>query len=139
MGHQPKPPSSEPAIRVVMMPRDTNAEGTIFGGVILSLIDQAAYVEAVRQAHARYVTVAFREVEFHQPVFVGDVLSLYAAATAIGRSSITIKVRVCARRRVDPDEVIGVTEAEVIFVAVDDTGKPKPINPATTSGLHDVP
>ena len=59
-----KPPSDEPAIRVVMMPRDTNAEGTIFGGVILSLIDQAAYVEALRQAHRRYVTVAMDKIVF---------------------------------------------------------------------------
>ncbi|MEK7710465.1 MAG: acyl-CoA thioesterase [Planctomycetota bacterium] len=122
-----KPPSSEPAIRVVMMPRDTNAEGTIFGGVILSLIDQAAYVEAVRQAHHCYVTVAMHEVKFHQPVFVGDVLSLYAEATRLGRTSMTIKVRVCARRRHDPDQQINVTEAEVVFVAVTDGGKPKPI------------
>ena len=112
---------------MVMMPRDTNAEGSIFGGVILSLIDQAAYVEAVRQAHARYVTVAMRAVEFHQPVFVGDVLSLYADAVQCGRSSLTIDVRVCARRRNNPDEVIKVTEAEVVFVAVDDTGKPVPV------------
>ena len=124
---QPKPPSAEPAIRVVMMPRDTNAEGTIFGGVILSLIDQAAYVEAVRQAHACYVTVAFREVEFRRPVFVGDVLSLYAHAIRLGKSSVTIKVRVCARRRHDPDEMIEVTDAEVVFVSVDDQGNSKPI------------
>jgi acyl-CoA thioesterase YciA len=124
MSIKPKPPSSEPAIRVVMMPRDTNAEGTIFGGVILSLIDQAAYVEAVRQAHHCYVTVAFDKVEFHQPVFVGDVLSLYAHAIRVGRTSLTIRVRVCARRRTDPDQDVKVTEAEVVFVAVDDAGKP---------------
>jgi len=110
-----------------MMPRDTNADGTIFGGVILSLIDQAAYVEAIRQRHSRYVTVAFREVEFHEPVFVGDVLSLYAETTRVGRSSISIVVRVCARRRNDPEVVVKVTQAEVIFVAVDDHGKPSPV------------
>jgi len=107
-----------------MMPRDTNADGTIFGGVILSLIDQAAFIEALRQAHHRYVTVSFNEVEFHQPVFVGDVLSLYAAATRIGRTSITIDIRVCAMRRHDPDQIINVTEATVVFVAVDANGKP---------------
>jgi len=127
MSRQPKPPTSEPAIRVVMMPRDTNAEGTIFGGVILSLIDQAAYVEAIRQAHARYVTVAMREVEFHAPVYVGDVLSLYAAASRVGRTSLTIHVRVSASRRTDPDRFVNVTEAEVVFVRVDDTGKPIPV------------
>jgi acyl-CoA thioesterase YciA len=127
MSHKPKPPNSEPSIRVVMMPRDTNAEGTIFGGVILSLIDQAAYVEAVRQAHRRYVTVAMREVVFHQPVFVGDVLSLYCDTVRVGRTSMTILVRVCARRRTDPDQDVKVTEAEVVFVSVDDAGKPVPV------------
>jgi len=127
MGRTLKSPSTEPAIRMVMMPRDTNAQGSIFGGVILSLIDQAAYVEAVRQAHAHYVTVAMREVEFHQPVFVGDVLSLYADAMKCGKSSLTIHVRVCARRRNDPDEVVKVTEADVVFVAVDENGQPVPV------------
>ena len=127
MARQPKPASSKPAIRVVMMPRDTNAEGTIFGGVILSLIDQAGYVEAVRQAHRRYVTVVMREVEFHRPVFVGDVLSLYAHATRAGRTSLTIHVRVIACRRHDPDQEVEVTEAEVVFVAVNDDCKPVPI------------
>lgn len=122
-----KPPSNEPAIRVVMMPRDTNAEGTIFGGVILSLIDQAAYVEAVRQAHRKYVTVAMDKIVFHQPVFIGDVLSLYADAVKVGRSSMTIKVRVSARRRLDPDQTVSVTEAEVVFVALGDDSKPTAI------------
>lgn len=127
MSHKPKPPIPEPSIRVVMMPRDTNGEGTIFGGVILSLIDQAAYVEAVRQAHRLYVTVAMREVKFHQPVFVGDVLSLYCDTIRVGRTSLTIRVRVCARRRTDPDQDVKVTEAEVVFVAVDEAGKPVPV------------
>ena len=127
MSEQPSSGESDPVLRVVMMPRDTNAEGTIFGGVILSLIDQAAYVEAVRQKHRRYVTVAFNTVEFHQPVFVGDVLSLYADAVRIGRTSMTIHVRVCARRRTDPDQSIKVTEADVVFVSVDDAGKPAPV------------
>ena len=127
MTHEPKPPTSEPAIRIVMRPADTNAEGTIFGGVILSMIDQAAYVEAIRQVHRRYVTVAFREVEFHKPVFVGDVLSLYAHATRIGRTSMTIKLRVVALRRDDPERAVPVTEAEVVFVAIDDQGNTVPV------------
>ena len=127
MPHKPKPPTSEPAIRIVMRPADTNAEGTIFGGVILSLIDQAAYVEAIRQVHHRYVTVAFREVEFHKPVFVGDVLSIYAQATRIGRTSMTIQIRVAALRHGAPEEAVPVTEAEVIFVAVDEERNPVPI------------
>jgi acyl-CoA thioesterase YciA len=127
MSGQLKQPSNEPAIRLVMMPRDTNAEGTIFGGVILSLIDQAAYVEAVRQAHRCFVTVAMDKIVFHQPVFVGDVLSLYAEAVKVGRSSLTIKVRVSARRRLDPEQTVSVTEAEVVFVALGDDSKPTAI------------
>ena len=127
MNQQLKPPSGEPAIRVVMMPRDTNSQGTIFGGVILSLIDQAAYVEAIRQAHRRFVTVSFHEVSFREPVFVGDLLSLYADATRVGRSSLTIKVRVQARRRSDPDDVVDVTEAEVVFVSLDSDRHPVPV------------
>ncbi len=120
----PRPPSTEPAIRVVMMPRDTNADGTIFGGVLLSLIDQAAYIEAIRQAHHRYVTVCFKEVEFHQPVYVGDVLSIYAETKKIGRTSISIELRVTAMRRSDPDLVVHVTQAQVVFVAIDESGNP---------------
>ncbi|HNQ24137.1 MAG TPA: hotdog domain-containing protein [Phycisphaerae bacterium] len=129
MSSPPKPPSAEPAIRVVTMPRDTNAQGTIFGGFILSLIDQAAYVEALRQSHQRYVTVAVREVEFQQPVFVGDVLSLYASTLRVGTTSIAVRVRVTAARRRAPDTVVPVTEAEVVLVALDDAGRPTPVVP----------
>jgi len=124
---QPKPPRNEPDIRVVMMPRDTNAQGTIFGGVILSYIDQAAFVEARRQAHHRYVTVCMREVSFHAPVCVGDVLSLYAQAIRIGRTSMTIRVKVMAERTEPPATQVNVTNAEVVFVAIDDAGRPQNI------------
>lgn len=127
MTHLPKPPVDEPAIRVVMMPRDTNPDGTIFGGVLLSLIDQAAYVEAMRQAYHQYVTVSFKEIEFHLPVYVGDVLSLYGETLRIGRTSLTIHVRVRARRRSDPDQIVDVTEGEVVFVSVDEHGDPVPV------------
>lgn len=127
MPHQPKPPTDIPAIRVVMMPRDTNPDGTIFGGVLLSLIDQAAYIEALRQAHHRYVTVSFKEVEFHKPVYMGDVLTLYGETLRIGRTSLTIKVRVYAQRRHDPDEDVEVTQGEVVFVAVGQDNAPVPV------------
>lgn len=125
----PPPGAGEPAIRTVMMPRDTNAEGTIFGGVLLSLIDQAAFIEAQSQAHHRYVTVCFHQVEFREPVYVGDVISIYATTEKIGSTSITIELRVCARRRTDPSKVVHVTQAEVVFVAVDENGKPTPVLP----------
>src|SRR4026208_1475182 len=87
------------AIRLTMMPRDTNAHGTVFGGIILSYIDVAGGVEAVRHtAHERFVTVAMKEVVFLEPVFVGDLVSFYATTTKLGKTSITIKVIVEAER-----------------------------------------
>jgi len=115
--------SDTPAIRMVMMPHHTNPQGTIFGGVILSLIDQAAFVEAVRQANHRYVTVAMETVEFHKPVHMGDVVSLWARTIKIGRTSIRIHVEVMAFRPGDGSEC-RVTEADVVLVAVDSSGSP---------------
>lgn len=112
---------NNPAIRLTMMPRDTNAHGTIFGGVILSYIDTAGAVEAIRATgHERFVTVAMREVVFHQPVFVGDIVSFYATTTKVGNTSVTVRVAVEADRFGKKDEGVRVTEAEVIYVAVDE-------------------
>ncbi len=118
------PPSREPSIRVVMMPKDTNAHGTIFGGVILSYIDQAAAVEAKRNGGGFIVTVAMREVVFHGPVNVGDLVSFYTRLVRIGRTSITVAVEVRAQSQ-DADR--RVTEAEVTFVNLDENRKPLPI------------
>src|SRR5258706_629962 len=109
------------AIRLTMMPRDTNAHGTVFGGVILSYIDVAGGVEAIRHTrHNRFVTVAMKEVIFHEPVFIGDLVSFYAKTLRVGNTSITIHVDVEAERFGTPGVVVKVTEAEVIFVAVDE-------------------
>lgn len=117
----------QPAIRVTMMPKDTNALGTIFGGIILSYIDQAGAVEAHRHASSRLVTVAMREVEFHQPVFVGDLVSFYAECLRLGRTSVTVKVIVEAERRIQGGGTVKVTEAEVIYVQVDENNRPIPL------------
>ncbi len=111
----------------MMMPRDTNAMGTIFGGIILSYIDQAGAVEAHRICHGILVTVAMNAVEFHQPVFVGDLVSFYADVLGVGRTSIKIKVVVEAERRTRGNKKVTVTEAEVVYVHVDQDGKPTPI------------
>jgi acyl-CoA thioesterase YciA len=124
--HPLKPPSRQPAIRVTMMPKDTNAVGSIFGGVILSLIDQAAFVEASRQAARKFVTVAMDKIEFHKPVQMGDIVSLWAETSHIGRSSIRLRVDVLARSRYS-DEDVRVTSAEVTMVAIDEEGRPTPI------------
>lgn len=115
---------TDPAIRITLLPRDTNSQGTIFGGVILSYIDMAGAIEAHRRSKIeRMVTVAMREVIFHKPVFVGDLVSFYAEVVRIGTTSITVRVIVEAERHGGSDERVRVTEAEVIYVAVDENRK----------------
>lgn len=116
--------NADPAIRITMLPRDTNSQGTIFGGVILSYIDMAGAIEAHRKTGMdRFVTVAMREVIFHQPVFVGDLVSFYSETVKIGTTSITTRVVVEAERYGSPGQKARVTEAEVVYVAVDKAGK----------------
>ncbi|HEX8773437.1 MAG TPA: hotdog domain-containing protein [Pyrinomonadaceae bacterium] len=111
---------TDPAIRITLLPRDTNSQGTIFGGIILSYIDMAGAIEAHRHTKVeRFVTVAMREVIFHKPVFVGDLVSFYAETQRIGTTSITVRVIVEAERYGGTEERVRVTEAEVIYVAVD--------------------
>jgi acyl-CoA thioesterase YciA len=111
----------DPAIRITLLPRDTNSAGTVFGGVILSYIDMAGAIEAHRRTGmARFVTVAMREVIFHKPVFVGDLVSFYAETISIGTTSITIRVVVETERVGASKEQVRVTEAEVVYVAVDE-------------------
>ena len=125
----------DPAIRVLLLPKDTNAHGTIFGGVILSNIDLASAIEARKVAPHRYVTKAMHEVEFHEPVFLGDIVSFYTDTIRVGRTSITVRV-LCEAERWGRQpggggrgEIVKVTEAEVVLVAVDDRGRPIPIHP----------
>jgi len=118
-----------PRIRTVMLPKDTNSLGNIFGGVILSHLDLAAGEHARSVAPHLYVTKVLREVEFIAPVHVGDTVSYYAETVKIGKTSITIKVLVEAERGVGKRQTVKVTEAEVVMVAVDDKGHPIPINP----------
>ena len=115
------------AIRVSMLPRDTNPGGTIFGGVILSQLDIAGGIEARKHADKLFVTVAIRGVEFIAPVFVGDVVSFYTRTVKIGRTSVTVGIVVEAARYRDNDNIVRVMEAEAVYVAVDDTRKPIPI------------
>jgi acyl-CoA thioesterase YciA len=117
----------EPTLRVTMLPRDTNAHGTIFGGVILSHIDLAGAIAASRQAQRNFVTRAMREVGFIAPVYVGDVVSFYTGVLREGKTSVTIQVIVEAERSKEPRRQVKVTEAEVVYVAVDEDGNPTPI------------
>jgi acyl-CoA thioesterase YciA len=116
-----------PSIRRVMMPRDTNAFGTIFGGVILAEIDLAAAVEGHRHHSGRLVTVALDSVVFRAPVHVGDLVSFFTETVRIGRTSIRVKICVWAERRFSGDGASFVTEAEATMVAVDAKGQPVPV------------
>lgn len=118
------------AIRVTMMPKDTNAHGTIFGGHILSLIDQAGAIAGHAAGGGTLVTVAMREVEFKEPVRVGDLVTCYGRVEQVGKTSITVRVRVCAQAPVGeggPGPVREVTAADVIYVNMGTNGKPAPI------------
>jgi acyl-CoA thioesterase YciA len=117
----------QPAIRVVMMPKDTNSHGTIFGGVILNHVDLAGAVEAQRHSKHTVVTVAMHEVKFIAPVFVGDLVSFYTETVKIGTTSVTVRVTVDAKRGTSPNAIVRVTQAEVVYVAIDANGKATPI------------
>jgi len=118
-----------PAIRVTMLPRDTNAHGTIFGGVILSYIDLAGGIECRRQSPKKFVTKAMHEVVFVAPVYLGDLVTFYTRTIRVGTTSITVDVEVEAERLGlgGTREIVRVTEAEVVYVAVGEDGRPMPI------------
>lgn len=122
------PLDNEPTLRVTLLPRDTNAAGTIFGGVILSHIDLAGAIAAHRVSPRRFVTKAIHEVVFIAPVYVGDVVSLYTETIKEGKTSLTIRVQVEAERWGHPGTRVAVTQAEVVYVAVDGEGRPLPIH-----------
>jgi acyl-CoA thioesterase YciA len=117
----------DPALRITLLPRDTNRHGTVFGGIILSHIDLAGAIEARKTCGPHnFVTVAMDKVIFHKPVFVGDVVSFYTETLKVGTTSVTVKVVVEATRGMD-QETVRVTEAEVVFVAVGADWKPVPV------------
>lgn len=119
------------ALRVVMMPRDANQYGTIFGGVILSYIDQAGFIEARRHGTHRWVTVSVDRVEFRAPVQIGDVVSFLTVTERTGTSSVKVRIRVEAERDTT-GESVHVTEAALTMVAVDAACKPIPFDSPPT-------
>ncbi len=119
----------ELVIKVVAMPRDTNPDGDMFGGWILSQMDLAAYIHARKLAHTKIVTVAIDNIVFHKPVFVGDCLECYATTEKIGRTSITVKIDALVERR-EGHRKEPVTEGRFVFVAIGDDRSPVPIKAA---------
>jgi acyl-CoA thioesterase YciA len=122
------PEGEQPVLRIVPMPADTNAHGTIFGGWVMSQVDVAGSVAAWERAQGRIVTIAVNSFVFREPVFVGDLVSFYARVLKVGRTSITVDVEVFAqRRREGKNQVVRVTEAQLTYVAVDEERRPRPV------------
>jgi acyl-CoA thioesterase YciA len=122
------PAGKEPTLRVVPMPADENQAGDIFGGWIMSQVDIAGSVAAVRVSRGRVATVAVNSFQFKQPVLVGDLVSFYADVVRIGRTSITVNVEVYAQRRPEREEVVKVTEATLTYVAIDENRQPRVVS-----------
>lgn len=121
------PVDRQPVIRVIPMPADTNAHGTIFGGWVMAQVDLAGSVPATVRARGKVVTVAVNSFRFREPVLVGDLVSFYADVVKVGRTSLTVDVAVYAQRQRFGAEVVKVTEAQLTYVAVDDQRKPRPV------------
>lgn len=127
MSEQPHPPTDHPVIRVIAMPADTNPNGDIFGGWLMSQMDLAAGNAAARHSAGRVVTVAVDAMTFNHPVFVGDEVSVYAKIVSTGRSSMTIAVEAWRRPR-ESDETVKVTQAAFTFVAVGADRRPRALS-----------
>ena len=120
------PENEQPVLRIVPMPADTNAHGTIFGGWVMAQVDIAGSIPAWDRAQGPVVTVAVNSFVFKEAVFVGDIVSFYAKVLKVGRTSVTVDVEVYAQRKRGTDrEVVKVTEAQLTYVAVDENRRPR--------------
>ncbi|QXL83500.1 acyl-CoA thioesterase [Comamonas sp. NLF-1-9] len=123
------PQDKELVLKVIPLPSDTNSNGDIFGGWVMSQVDLAGSVLSARVACGRIATVAVNEFVFKQPVRVGDLLSFYSSVLRVGRTSITVQVEVFAERIRAQGQYLKVTEARLSYVAIDEQGRPRPIQP----------
>lgn len=122
------PVDRDPVLRVVPMPADANPSGDIFGGWIMSQVDIAGSIPALRLAKGRVATIAVNSFVFKQPVLIGDLVSFYAEVARVGRTSITVNVEVYAQRRFEQEITVKVTEATLTYVAVDGDRRPRPVD-----------
>jgi acyl-CoA thioesterase YciA len=130
--HTELPQGVQPVLRIIPMPADTNAHGTIFGGWVMAQVDLAGSVPAYERAQGPVVTLAVNSFLFKEPVFVGDLVSFYARVTRVGRTSITVDVEVYAQRGRDGrGDAVKVTEAQLTYVAIDAERRPRPIPEAS--------
>ena len=119
-------PTGALTIRVIAMPADANAAGDVFGGWVIAQMDLAAGIRASERARGRVVTAAINALSFKLPVKIGDALELYTHVSKVGRTSMTIEVEAWAQRYLTHNKV-KVTDADFVMVAVDETGKPRPV------------
>ena len=120
------PPVAEvPALRTLAMPSDANPNGDIFGGWVLAQMDLAGAVPAVQRAKGRIATVAVEAMRFHQPIFIGDLVSCYARITREGTTSMTVRIETWVARAPQRDKEVMVTEGTFVYVAIDDAGRPR--------------
>jgi acyl-CoA thioesterase YciA len=124
----PDQPRGDLTVRLIAMPADTNANGDIFGGWVLSQMDQAGGIAAVERAQGRVVTIAVDAMTFIRPVKIGDVLCVYTCVDHVGRTSMKIHIEAWARRFRTHNRV-KVTDATFTFVAIDENGRPRPVPP----------
>lgn len=127
------PEHLDPVIRVVPMPGDANMHGDVFGGWIMSQVDIGGSVAASRRAKGRVATIAVNSFTFKEPVFVGDLISVYAEIIKTGNTSITVSVEVYAERPLLTGETVKVTEAVLTYVATDDQRRSRPLPPAPSN------
>ncbi|WP_181708526.1 acyl-CoA thioesterase [Chthonobacter rhizosphaerae] len=130
-------PYGDLTVRTIAMPADTNANGDIFGGWVMSQMDQAGGIAGVERAQGRVVTIAVDGMTFFRPVKVGDVLCVYTSVDSVGRTSMKIRIEAWARRfRTNVREKV--TAATFTFVAIDDEGRPRPVPPPLEAPLRPV-
>jgi len=118
----------QPTLRVVPMPGDVNHYGDVFGGWIMSQVDVAGAIVAAQRARGNVTTVSVQQFVFKQPVYVGDILSIYAEITRVGTTSITVNIEVYAARNPADIDVVKVTEATITYVALGADKRPRPVD-----------
>lgn len=132
MSEEQLPTNEEPVLRVVPRPSDVNPAGDIFGGWIMSQVDIAGSIPALRRAKGRVATVAVNAFTFKKPVYVADLVSFYASVIKVGSTSVTVEVKVYAERgwrAKQPGEVVLVTDAVLTYVAIDANGGKRVLPP----------
>lgn len=120
-------PETEPVLRVVAMPSETNTGGSIFGGWLMGQVDIAAGIVAIQRAAGRVATVSVNNFHFRKPVLAGDLVSCYAEISGVGKTSITTHVDVYVQRRLEEPQILYAASADLTYVALDDQRRPRPV------------